>query len=169
MQNLFKILFIIFLFNNIGCAVNANYIEREETSKVISTGYGDSPSSSLNDAFGEAVRKAFGSKVNSLQRVENRVLVSDEINITDAERDSRITKYRILEQSQKGDIYTTKIEALVVATHLTEVSSQRRMIREEWNSFVSGPNPIVGIGQVGMKIGGEIKNYWISWFGKPIE
>lgn len=169
MKSLFKIILIVFLFITTGCSVNSSYIEREEAAKVIAIGYGDSTGSSLNDAFREATRKAFGSQVNSEQIVENRTLIKDETIVTDAERDSRIKRYKILEQSRKGDIYTTKIEALVIATHLTKVSLQRRMVREEWNQLVSGPNPIVGVGQVGMKIGGEIKNYWVSWFGKPTE
>lgn len=170
---LLKIIAIIFLLfmlvNNWACAVNPKYLETEEYAKVTATGQGVNGGSSLDNAFSEAIRKAFGAKVSSEQVVSNRVLIKNEINISDAERDSRIKRYRILEQSRKGDVYTTKIEALVSTTHLTEVSAQRRMIREEWNQLIGSTNPIVGIGQVGMKIGGEIKNYWISWFGKAKE
>jgi hypothetical protein len=171
--NLFQLIILLFLLfvliNNWGCAVNPQYLESDDFAKVVVTGQGISEGSSLDNAFSEAIRKAFGARVNSEQIVENKVLVRDKTIVQDAERDSRITNYKILEQSHKGDLYTTKIEALVSVTHLTKVSSQRRMIREEWNQFVSGPNPVVGVVQVGMKIGGEVKNYWIQWFGKAKE
>lgn len=170
-SNLIKILILIFLLfilgNNWGCAVNPNYLEREEVAKVIATGYGNTTQESSDNAFGEALRKAFGARINSEQRVKNRVLVQDTISVSAAEKDSRIKHYKILEQSKKDGIYFTKIEALVSTTHLTKVSNERRIIREEWNQFIGGTNPLVGIGQVGMKIGQETKNYWVSWFGKP--
>jgi hypothetical protein len=171
--NMFTIILLLFLVfvlvNNWGCAVNPQYLENDEFAKVIATGHGDSSGSSLNNAFGEAISKAFGSKVSSLQRVENLVLVQDRITVTDAELDSRIKTYKILEQSQKGDVYFTKIEALVSTTHLTKVSFERKIIREEWNQFVSGPNPVVGVAQVGMKIGEGFKQQYLMWFGKAKE
>lgn len=171
--NIFTIILLLFLlfvfFNNMGCAVNPQYLESDEYAKVIATGKGNSEGSSLGNAFSEAIRKAFGARVESEQIVSNRVLVKNEILITNAERDSRIKTYKILEQSHTGGLYITKIEALVSATHLTKVSFERKIIREEWNELISGPNPVVGIAQVGMKFGEEAKNYWTQWFGKATE
>ncbi len=172
-RNVLRVIIIIsvlfILINNWGCAVNPNYIEREEVTKVVATGYGLTSQESSDHAFGEALSKAFGVKVNSNKTVENRTLTQDQVNVTDAERDSRIKSYKILEQSEKDGIYTTKIMTIVSVTHLTDISPQRKMVREEWNQLVGSTNPVVGIAQVGMKVSGEVKNYWVQWFGKPKE
>jgi hypothetical protein len=171
--NMFTIILLLFLVfvlvNNWGCAVNPQYLENDEFAKVIVTGQGNSEGAALDNAFSEAIRKAFGARVDSEQVVSNQVLVKNEIIVTNAERDSRIKTYKILEQSQKGDVYFTKIEALVSTTHLTKVSFERKIIREEWNQFVSGPNPVVGVAQVGMKIGEGFKQQYLMWFGKAKE
>lgn len=167
---LFRAVFIIFvLVNNYGCSVNENYIRHEESKNVTATGYGDNKQNSLENAFDESLKKAFGSRVHTEERVSDRTLVKNEISVTDIEKEMEIKDYKILEESEKAGLYTTKINAQVIAIHRIELARSEKGLRKEWNQLTdNGENYLFAMSATIVKnLVLAIPGQFYTWFSNP--
>lgn len=152
-----------------GCGVNESYIRHEESTHVIVTGQGETKQGSLENAFSESIRKAFGSRVHTEKQVIDRTLVKNEISITDIEKEMEIKDYNVLEESEKAGLYTTKIDARVIAIHKIELTGSEKALRKEWNQLTdNGDNKLFAMSATIVKnIVLAIPGQFHTWFSNP--